>query len=67
MDILDYRLELAVRTAKAEIINGTKEDPVERIREMTNGRGADVVIDAVGMEADRTMREKIKATINFEK
>lgn len=67
VDILDYRLELAVRTAKAEIINGTKEDPVERIREMTNGRGADVVIDAVGMEADRTMREKIKATINFEK
>gem|GEM_PF-3796184 len=26
-----------------------------------------MVIDAVGMEADRTMREKLKATINFEK
>jgi len=67
VDILDYRLEVAAKTAKAEVINGEKEDPVEKIREMTWWRGADVVIDAVGMEADRTMREKLKATINFEK
>src|SRR5690606_13708962 len=33
-------------------------DVVEVIREMTGGRGADVCIDAVGMEADRTILEK---------
>gem|GEM_PF-5106520 len=35
VDILDYRLEVAAKTAKAEVINGEKEDPVEKIREMT--------------------------------
>ena len=34
---------------------------------MTNGRGADVAIDAVGMEASRTFLEKAKAVINAEK
>ena len=34
---------------------------------MTNGRGADVAIDAVGMEASRSFLEKAKAVINVEK
>ena len=39
---------------------------VEVIREMTEGRGADVCVDAVGMEADRNFLEKMKAAFNME-
>jgi S-(hydroxymethyl)glutathione dehydrogenase/alcohol dehydrogenase len=34
---------------------------------MTEGRGANVCIDAVGMEAYRSLLDKAKAVINFEK
>jgi len=59
VDIQEYRLEIARRTAKAETINAEKVDPIEAIREMTEGRGADVCVDAVGMEADRTIGDKL--------
>jgi S-(hydroxymethyl)glutathione dehydrogenase / alcohol dehydrogenase len=59
IDHLNYRLEIARKSGKAEIINFKENDPVEAIREMTNGRGADVCVDAVGMEADRNVLEKV--------
>lgn len=31
------------------------------------GRGADVCVDAVGLEAHRSFAEKVKAVVNFEK
>lgn len=34
-----------------EVIDLSKSDPVEAVRELTQGRGADAVIDAVGLEA----------------
>jgi threonine dehydrogenase-like Zn-dependent dehydrogenase len=52
LDRQGYRLEMARKTANAETIDVDDEDPVEKIREMTDGRGADVCIDAVGMEAE---------------
>ncbi|MGA7731917.1 MAG: zinc-dependent alcohol dehydrogenase [Chloroflexia bacterium] len=52
LDRQGYRLDMARKVANAETIDVDDEDPVERIREMTNGRGADVCIDAVGMEAE---------------
>jgi S-(hydroxymethyl)glutathione dehydrogenase/alcohol dehydrogenase len=58
VDILDYRLEIARQTAKSETINSSKTDAIEAIREMTQGRGADVCVDAVGMEAHRTILDK---------
>jgi S-(hydroxymethyl)glutathione dehydrogenase / alcohol dehydrogenase len=58
IDIEPYRLEKARQTAQSETINASKVDPVDAIREMTNGRGADVCVDAVGMEAHRTSIEK---------
>jgi alcohol dehydrogenase len=58
IDILDYRLEIARRTAKSETINLKEENAIEAIREMTGGKGADVCVDAVGMEADRNILEK---------
>ncbi len=46
-------------TASSETINAETADPVEAIREMTDGRGADVCVDAVGMEADRSIAHKL--------
>lgn len=66
IDHLNYRLEIARRSAKAEIINFKENDPAEIIREMTHGRGADVVVDAVGMEAERTMFDKATQFVHLE-
>lgn len=67
IDPLDYRLEKARTLNKADTINPHNTDPIEAIREMTNGRGADVCVDAVGTEAERSFFEKAKAVLNFEK
>jgi len=67
IDIQDYRLEMARRTAKSETINASQVDPVEVIREMTGGYGADVCVDAVGMEADRSFMEKALNVVQLEK
>jgi len=53
-DVRDYLLEHAKRLGASETINARKEDPVRRIMELTDGRGADVVIEAAGsIEAGR--------------
>lgn len=67
IDLQDYRLKMASEKSKAEVINIDREDAVERIREMTGGRGADVCIDAVGMEADRNFLDRVKSVIRMEK
>lgn len=67
VDILEYRLNKARDVNKVETLNANDEDFIEKIREMTGGRGADVAIDAVGMEANRSFFEKAKAVINVEK
>ena len=67
VDILDYRLDMAKRAGDCTRINADREDPVERIRELTGGRGADVVIDAVGMEADRNLLEKVNAAVHLQR
>ena len=68
VDIQQYRLNMAKKSANSETILWESEDQVvETVRGITEGRGADVCIDAVGMEADRSMLEKAKAVINVEK
>ncbi len=67
IDPLDYRLEKAKAVNDVITINPNEVDAVEAIRELTQGRGADVCVDAVGYEAERSLFEKIKATVNFEK
>jgi S-(hydroxymethyl)glutathione dehydrogenase / alcohol dehydrogenase len=67
VDILDYRLEKARNVNRVETINATEVDAVQAILDMTGGRGADVCVDAVGMEASRSLMEKVKATFNAEK
>jgi S-(hydroxymethyl)glutathione dehydrogenase / alcohol dehydrogenase len=64
LDREPYRLEIARATAKAEVLDITKGDHVEKIREMTGGRGADICIDAVGMEAHRGIVDKLTNVIH---
>jgi S-(hydroxymethyl)glutathione dehydrogenase / alcohol dehydrogenase len=59
VDIQEYRPTTARKTAKSETINAAEVDPIEAIRELTEGRGADVCVDAVGMEADRNLGDKV--------
>jgi S-(hydroxymethyl)glutathione dehydrogenase / alcohol dehydrogenase len=59
VDILPYRLEAARTKAGAQVINAAETNAVEAIRALTGGRGADVVIEAVGMEVDRSLLQKI--------
>ncbi|HZY82456.1 MAG TPA: zinc-dependent alcohol dehydrogenase [Cyclobacteriaceae bacterium] len=68
-DPLQYRLDKAKKVANCEVIRWDEDgkNVVEFIRSITNGRGADVCVDAVGFEADRNILEKAKAVINFEK
>ncbi|AJE87649.1 S-(hydroxymethyl)mycothiol dehydrogenase [Streptomyces physcomitrii] len=48
VDIDDEKLRTATRIGATHSVNSRKEDAVERIRELTGGFGADVVIEAVG-------------------
>ncbi len=59
VDVLPYRLEVAKRAAGAEVINADVTDEVDEIRRLTRGRGADVCVDAIGMEVDRKLLKKI--------
>lgn len=51
VDTVSDRLEMA-RKQGAEVIDFNKEDPVETIRQLTGGIGADCAIDAVGVDAE---------------
>lgn len=66
IDIQPYRLETAQRTAKSEVIDASKDDPVARICDMTDGRGADICVDAMGLEADRSTLDKLANIVHGE-
>lgn len=51
IDRVPERLDMAKLNGKAETINFDNENVYERLMEMTNGRGPDCCIDAVGAEA----------------
>ena len=70
IDCVAERMALAREKGKAETIDFTKEDVYERLQEMTNGRGPDRCIDAVGAEAHGTggidaVIDKAKAAVNL--
>jgi len=67
IDPLNYRLEKARAVNNVETINPHEVNAVELIRDITGGRGADVCVDAVGTEAERSFFDKMKAVINLEK
>ncbi|GAA1468068.1 S-(hydroxymethyl)mycothiol dehydrogenase [Nocardiopsis exhalans] len=49
VDLEDRKLEWARGFGATHTVNASQTDPVEAIRELTDGFGADVVIDAVGL------------------
>jgi S-(hydroxymethyl)glutathione dehydrogenase / alcohol dehydrogenase len=60
VDHLDYRLEKAAEFAQAETYNFAEhEDVVVLIKRLTDHLGADVVIDAVGAEADGNLLQHV--------
>src|SRR5438034_3529106 len=70
IDRVPERLEMARKYGRAETINFEKSDGTvyERIQEMTDGRGADRCIDAVGAEAHASgsfdaLLDKTKASV----
>lgn len=67
VDPLPERLEMARRTAHSETIDIGSEDAVDRIRELTNGRGADVCVDAVGMQSNRGLLSKLTSVIHMQR
>ena len=58
VDINPRKLELAERFS-ATPVNAIARDPVEQLREMTNGRGVDVALELVGLPA--TMRQAVQS------
>lgn len=69
IDTLQYRLDKAKQAASCETIlwNEGAKEVVEQIRAMTEGRGADLCVEAVGFEPDRNILDRAKAVINLEK
>ncbi|MBA7494249.1 Sorbitol dehydrogenase [subsurface metagenome] len=51
IDLVEERLNLAKKLGVDEAINAGKEDVVKRVRGLTGGYGADVVIEAIGLPA----------------
>jgi L-iditol 2-dehydrogenase len=48
-DINQDRLDLAARAEPDAAIDSSKDDPIDAVRKLTDGRGADVVITATGV------------------
>jgi L-iditol 2-dehydrogenase len=49
VDVNRARLDLAARAEPDAAIDSSKDDPIDAVRKMTDGRGADVVITATGV------------------
>lgn len=71
IDRFPERLALARDVCKAEVVDYEQcDDLVERLKQMTGGRGPDVCIDAVGLEAHGhgflAQSDKVKQTLRLE-
>jgi threonine dehydrogenase-like Zn-dependent dehydrogenase len=70
IDRVPERLAMAAAHGKAETINYEQEDVYERLMEMTNGRGPDRCIDAVGTEAHASgvvgVYDRVKQSVMLE-
>jgi threonine dehydrogenase-like Zn-dependent dehydrogenase len=68
VDTQQYRLDMAKKSAKAEgILWESHKQVVDEIRSMSGGYGADVCVEAVGFEPDRSLLDRAKAVANLEK
>ncbi|CAL5214660.1 unnamed protein product [Lathyrus oleraceus] len=49
VDVQDNKLEKAKTLGATHTINSAKEDPIEKILEITGGKGVDVAVEALGL------------------
>jgi threonine dehydrogenase-like Zn-dependent dehydrogenase len=70
IDRVPERLKMAREQGQAETLDYTGENVVERLRELTGGRGPDACIDSVGMEAHGftpdALYDQLKQTLKLE-
>jgi alcohol dehydrogenase len=59
IDMDDNRLNVAMNFGATEIINSSKVDATKQVMNLTNGRGVDVAIEAVGIPATFELCEEI--------
>ncbi|MGN0353697.1 MAG: NAD(P)-dependent alcohol dehydrogenase [Muricoprocola sp.] len=58
VDVMDKRLNKALELAATDVINGKEKDTVAEVMRLTNGMGADLVIETAGTEI--TTRQAIQ-------
>lgn len=66
IDDVPERLAMAEGRNRAEVINFSETNVLEALKEMTAGRGPDVCIDAVGMEAKGSFYDDAKTKLWLE-
>jgi threonine dehydrogenase-like Zn-dependent dehydrogenase len=67
VDHVPYRLEFATRYCGAEVVNFDHvSDIVGHLRELTDGRGPDACIDAVGLEANGSLLHAVQGALFLE-
>jgi L-iditol 2-dehydrogenase len=49
IDLIEYRLKKALEIGAHNVINAQIEDSVKKVKDLTNNRGADVIIECVGL------------------
>jgi alcohol dehydrogenase len=49
IDLVPYRLEIGLKMGATHIVNAAEQDPVERVMELTDGKGVDAAVEAVGL------------------
>jgi succinate semialdehyde reductase (NADPH) len=60
VDVAPDKLEVAAAGGATDLVDASALDPVEAVRELTDGRGADVVFEAIGHPA--TFRQATEMT-----
>lgn len=60
VDVMDKRLDEALELGADGVINGSREDAVKKVMELTGGMGCDLVIETAGTEI--TTRQAVQMT-----
>lgn len=66
VDHIPYRLEHARRTNRVETFNFKEIDDLSKYLKEITGGGADVVIDCVGLDAEKTLVEKAETLLKLQ-
>jgi L-iditol 2-dehydrogenase len=51
IDVMEEKLKLAKAAGADEVINSIEQQPVEAVRKLTDGKGADIVLDTSGAKS----------------